>query len=127
MPLLNFTPQFVGPIRARTKQQTIRASRKNPIEAGDRLFLYCGLRQPGAYRILPEPVTCTRVEPISIGAAGHLIPGIVILGGNPLSDDEREALAVADGFSGWPEMRDFFQDRLPFAGQIVYWAQGDSE
>lgn len=66
MPLLNFQSRFVEPIRSGVKAHTIRAKRKIPVKVGDLLYLYCGLRHPGAYRILPEPVVCTRVESIHI-------------------------------------------------------------
>ena len=118
MPLLNFKPQFVQPIREGRKRHTIRAERKIPVKAGDKLYLYSGLRQKGAYRILPEPVICSRVESIEINAK---TTGMVTVGGVPLDYDEREGLAFADGFQNWDEMLSFWEGRLPFKGNIIHW------
>ena len=118
MPLLNFKKQFIPFIRAKTKCHTIRAERKHPVKVGDKLYLYCGLRQKGAYRILPEPVICSRVESIEIDARTSRM---VTVGGVPLEYDERETLAVADGFRDWNEMLAFWEGRLPFKGSIIHW------
>ncbi len=122
MPLLNFQPRFVVPIRRGSKAHTIRADRKYPIKAGAKLYLYCGARHKGAYRILPEPVTCMRVENIYISdlvdaAALHLVS----IENSWLSADERERLAVADGFANFTDMMQFWDGRLPFKGQIIHW------
>jgi hypothetical protein len=103
VPLLNFTSQFVSPIQARTKQHTIRAVRKQPIRVGQNLYLYCGLRRKGAFRILPEPVVCSRVESITIDATTMVRDGV------PLTSVECERLAVADGFCSFGEMLDFLK------------------
>jgi hypothetical protein len=117
MPLLNFMRRFVEPIRAGSKAHTIRAERVYPIKPGDPLFLYCGARRPGAFRILPKPVTCTRVEPIFIGELFE-----VRVSGLFLDPAERELLAMADGFpEGFEEMMEFWTGRLPFKGQIIHW------
>lgn len=118
MPLLNFKLRFVDPIRKGTKNHTIRADRAIPVKVGDNLYLYTGLRHKGAYRILPDPVKCSRVESIKISAATS---AMVEIDGVPLATDEREELAVADGFSGWEEMLEFWEGRLPFRGQIIHW------
>jgi len=118
MPVLNFKPQFVEPIRDGTKHHTIRATRKVPVKQGAKLYLYCGLRHKGAFRILPEPVVCSMVESIEINAK---TTGMVTVGGVPLDYDEREQLAKADGFNGWDEMLSFWEGRLPFVGQIIHW------
>jgi hypothetical protein len=92
MPALNFKPQFVDPIREGRKKHTIRSNRKVPIKVGDQLFLYCGLRQKGAYRILPKPSTCNLVERISIEDLEELGYRITI-NGYVLAPDECEQLA----------------------------------
>ena len=114
MPLLNFKAQFADPIRKGIKAHTIRAKRKIPVKPGDILYLYCGLRHSGAYRILPEPVKCTKVEPISINVG-------VMIDGHMLDDDECESLALADGFDNFYAMMDFWNGRLPFEGNIIHW------
>ena len=122
MPALNFKEQFVLPIQIGRKNHTIRADRKVPIKRGDQLYLYCGLRHPGAFRILPAPVTCSLVEAIEINARTS---GMVTVGGVPLDYTERESLAVADGFPGWDEMLAFWEGRLPFTGSIIHWHPRD--
>jgi len=143
MPVLNFKAQFVEPIRAGTKHHTIRADRKVPIKPGDKLYLYCGLRHKGAFRILPGAVACTRVISIRI----HIVrvrdwveEQAVWIEGQKLANDEAQALAVADGFPDWPAMRRFWLDthgkskkeptrgnqksavrRVSFTGQIIHW------
>jgi len=131
MPLLNFKRQFVEPIRSGRKHHTIRTTRKIPIKPGDKLYLYCGLRQKGAFRILPEPQVCTRVLPIHIDSVlrdVHVNRRIeerpffrVILDGILLGKDECETLAVADGFTNFAEMMKFWTGRLPFDGHIIHW------
>lgn len=120
MPLLNFKKQFVEPIREGTKNHTIRATRKIPVKAGDKLYLYCGARTKQCFKVLQEPVTCTKVEDIRIDEAifSH---GIVHIDGNFLSEDERERLAQADGFQNFRKMMAFWDGRLPFTGQIIHW------
>jgi hypothetical protein len=123
MPLLNFKSQFVDPIRSGRKHHTIRAKRKVPVKVGDLLYLYCGLRQAGAYRILPEPVRCTKVLPISIEIKTRpeyqLI--CVLIDGEMLDSDEAEQLAHADGFDNFAAMMKFWEGRLPFRGEIIHW------
>src|ERR1700677_4941422 len=96
MPLLNFQPQFVDPIRAKRKMHTIRADRKIPIKVGDKLYLYSGLRHKGAFRILDQPVRCTRVQGIEIKEIGTV--KFVFVDGETLMPEECETLAKADGF-----------------------------
>ena len=123
MPALNFKPQFVEPIRAGTKNHTIRADRAVPIKPGDKLYLYCGLRQKGAFRILSEPVTCTRVQQIEIDPKqGWWSYSITIwVDAVLLGFDETKRLAEADGFDSLEGMAAFWRDRLPFKGQIIHW------
>jgi hypothetical protein len=120
MPLLNFNSQFVEHIRSGRKRHTIRAERKIPIKVGDKIYLYSGLRHKGAFRILDQPVRCTRVESIEINAQTS---GMVTVGGVPLDYHEREELAYADGFTNWDEMLAFWDGRLPFKGHIIHWKQ----
>lgn len=116
MPMLNFKQRFVEPIRAGRKTHTIRSDRKTPIIPGDRLFLFCGARTKSCFRILPEPVRCTRAERITIGKFGE-----VKIAGLFLDAAERQLLAFSDGFSDFRDMLDFWTGRLPFEGQIIHW------
>jgi hypothetical protein len=48
----------------------------------------------------------------------------VLIDGQELSADEREALARRDGFPNFEEMIWFWQqpkNRLPFRGHIIHW------
>jgi hypothetical protein len=123
MPILNFKAQFIEPIQTRVKAHTIRATRKIPVKPGDLLYLYTGLRHKGAYRILPEPVVCTRVESITIKDAGQMCtPRFSIhVEGYVLDKYECERLAHADGFDSFGDMMKFWEGRLPFEGQIIHW------
>ncbi len=133
MPVLNFKPQFVPYILDGTKLHTIRAKRKRPIKPGDRLFLYTGLRQKGA-KLLME-TSCSSVENIDIFIlsgdmkTGHLV---IRVQNRPLDADEQARLAWLDGFrpprstmdnpgNSMDLMMQFWNGRLPFNGQIIYW------
>lgn len=121
MPAFSFKKQFVEPIRAGTKCHTIRGERvdeRKPAKPGDHLSLFCGMRTKGCFRILEGTVTCSRVESIEINAK---TTGMVTVDGVPLTYDEREQLAIADGFSGWDAMLHFWTGRLPFKGYIIHW------
>lgn len=136
MPMLNFKPQFVEPIRTRRKRHTIRAKRKIPIKVGDKLYLYCGARHPGCFRILPEPTVCTMTLPILIAIA---IADRVEVDGQVLGPDEMDTLAVADGFEDWTAMRNFWRQEhgktrragadgwitrcVDFEGDIIHWRE----
>lgn len=121
MAAYNFKKQFVEPIRAGTKSHTIRADRKDGRipKVGEMLALYCGMRTKGCFRILPEPVICTKVQPIDIQADSETI----LLQGDILEADEREQLAKADGFVDFAAMMRFWEGRLPFTGYIIHWRQ----
>lgn len=125
MPAFSFKKQFVEPIRQGAKCHTIRGERKDgriPAKAGDTLYLYCGMRTKGCFKIFVGPlgdVTCTKVEPIWITlGVGNFV---VIIDGCILDQSEREALARADGFKNFPEMMRFWEGRLPFKGYIIHW------
>lgn len=122
MPALNFKSQFVEPIRARTKQHTIRADRKDgkAPKVGEKYALYCGMRTKNCFRILPELVTVTQVQRIHIVDGGTVGPRLIV-DGEPLTRDESELLARADGFADWSSMKAFWDGRIPFAGNIIHW------
>ena len=130
MPMLNFMPRFVEPIRLGFKCHTIRANRKVPVKVGDKLYLYCGARHPGCFRILPDAVACTKVLPIRIGhwTSGSLgLVGIQIEG-IEIERGERDRLAIADGFTNWTEMLNFWikthggrDGSVHFTGSLIHW------
>lgn len=133
MPVLNFKPQFVPFILDGTKFHTIRATRKRPVKPGDRLFLYTGLRQKGAKLLREE--TCIGVKNISIFSSEDpdaTADILIRVGEAYLSDHAQRRLAWLDGFrppsstvfqpgNSLDLMMQFWKDRLPFQGQIIFW------
>ena len=115
MPALNFKKQFMAAVLNGTKCQTIRATRKHPIKAGDPLHLYTGMRTKQCLRLRVTP--CTRVRPITITGSA------VILDGRELSPVERSRLARADGFPSPIDLHIFFlENHGPnFEGQLIEW------
>ena len=127
MALLNFKKRFVPLIEAGTKQHTIRALRKHPIKVGETLHLYTGLRQKGARLLGRFP--CVRVQTVNV-CSGRLPDGPavrVFIDSVCLSPDETEAFLKRDGFPGGSkEAFEFWQERLPFSGQLIHWKRTES-
>jgi hypothetical protein len=116
MPALNFAPRFAPPVRSGEKCQSIRAPRKRPIHAGDRLYLYTGQRRPEC-RKLGEAIV-ESVETIRIEATGK-----VYVAGVLLTLDERRLLSRADGFTTYRAFLDWFVGTgvAPFVGDLIRW------
>ena len=121
MGLYNFNPRFVPKILSGEKTHTIRAVRAHPDKPGKMLHLYCGLRHKSVQLLMRVP--CVKIEEIEIDACGHECncDPFVAIDGVELSESEREALAVRDGFESFDEMLDFWAGRLPFKGHIIHW------
>jgi hypothetical protein len=131
MPLYNFQSQFVPKVESGDKTHTIRAKRKYPAKAGDRLYLYTGLRHKGARRLMIA--TCTKVQEIVIRLDvkfryEHIAHDVtngpmvtITIDGEELSYDEMQALARRDGFDNLAHMMGFWDGRLPFTGDIIHW------
>jgi len=100
MVALSFKGQFEDPIKAGTKRQTIRAGRKRPPRAGERLQLYCSMRTRYCRKILPDPL-CTevRVVRIVVDPAHPEIIAEIDFSDFTLNARELERFAVADGFA----------------------------
>lgn len=106
MVALSFKAQFAPPIVAGIKRQTVRAGRKRPPRAGERLQLYVGMRTKHCRKIIPDPI-CTEVSLIVIEVdANHpdLIASINVGGDYLLNDRAIERFAIADGFTGHGEI-----------------------
>jgi hypothetical protein len=112
MGLYNFQKRFVAAILAGKKKHTIRALREYPDKPGDTLHLYTGLRTKKAKLLMR--VTCVKVDDIEIRDYSPTSNGEVLINGVVLSQDEREALAVRDGFNPMTIGRG--------AGQLTAWA-----
>lgn len=115
MPALNFAPQFAEAVENGTKRMTIRTIRKRPIEAGQNLQLYTGLRTKRA-RLLRRAV-CREVRPVLIGDYE------VEIGGVRQTLSLIECLAFNDGFHTVSEFLGWFRDHygLPFLGVQILW------
>jgi len=72
MPIYNFQQRFWPFIQDGSKQHTIRTIRRHPCKIGDTMYLYGGLRQPGAKRLI-EPPLCTAKNTIFIMPSGVVI------------------------------------------------------
>jgi len=120
MPLLGFKKQFAPLVESRKKRQTIRAKRrdgKNP-RVDDRLYLYTGLRTKSCRKLGEE--TCVSVQEITIDYLGINVSGLW------LTASERDALAQADGFTSFQDMKKFFEKehgglKEGFSGLLIKW------
>lgn len=142
MAAYNFQSRFVAPIQAGTKRHTIRADRKDGRvpKVGEMLHLFCGMRTKGCFRILPQPVECTKTHSIQIrivfiASACQLKEETVVIDGQKLDKSEMETLAQADGFPDWNQMRWFWikahgkakramgsrYQTVNFSGNIIHW------
>jgi hypothetical protein len=117
MGLYNFQPRFVDHILAGKKTHTIRAARKIVDSPGKTMHLFTGLRQKGARLLFRAP--CVKRESIQIEFAAGIF--MISIDGQVLDREERELLAMRDGFSSFADMMQFWTGRLPFAGHVFHW------
>lgn len=115
MPALNFQKQFAGDVESGKKHQTIRATRKNPVKAGDALYLYTGMRTKYCRKL--RDAICKEVFNIEIKEDEILLDGVSLTG------REKEQLATDDGLNCLDDMIDWFGNThgLPFKGQLIVW------
>lgn len=143
MPAYSFKQQFIGPIEAGIKKQTIRSIRKYNAKPGQMLYLFYAMRTKYCLKI--KDVVCKDVKPIRITKRGN-----VYVDGKKLTVLQRDLLAYHDGFladqpyyysgreilnmkegevivpasfGAFESMFEFFQGThsLPFTGNIIYW------
>lgn len=131
MPALNFKTKFVPLILDETKQQTIRAVRKDNrphCKVGDTLKLYAGMRTKDCTLI--KEVTVIENSPIKICEDSITLPHIELwwkMSSCNCHDTQdslmMDSFAKADGFENWIEMRDWFEEThgLPFTGTLIKW------
>ena len=117
--LLNFQKQFVAKILRKEKRHTIRAKRKRRPRVGEICHNYTGLRQKGARLLGRWP--CVKVQDVMIDVHPITGFGMVFVDFECLSLDEREALAISDGFVSFSQMLLFWKGRLPFVGDMIHW------
>lgn len=111
MPALNFKKEFVDAVRKQQKCQTIRATRKRPVQVGDTLYLYTGMRTKECEKI--GEVVCKSVSDVEITDVG------VMINDQYLTPSEVYRLAIADGFESVESFIKFF--KKPFRGQLIKW------
>ena len=114
-------PQLKFPAKHRTAlangdvRQAIRPIRNRPVVAGDKLHLYAGAKFTGEYKV--TVVNCAGAVPIELFEWGIGLDGMDC----EWSDQVAEYLAHLDGFESAEAMRQFFESRFPFSGQLIYW------
>lgn len=134
----SFQSQFVEPIQAGTKRQTIRAiGKRRHARPGDALQLYAGMRTRNCLKILALDPTCLDVQPIRIDvtqrtkttalafrAPVFVIDRIAIDGVELSALKNLEAFARDDGFASLQDMADFWgRTHGPgiFSGALITW------
>lgn len=121
MPTLNYKKQFAPLVVSGEKKQTIRVMRKRPFKVHDTLYHYTGLRTKQCQK-LGESI-CLNVEGISVIMDDD--QPIFWVEGDRLSLGLVDDLAIRDGFGSDPNpgaaMFRFFEERIPFYGQIIHW------
>lgn len=118
----NFKEQFAGPIRDRTKNQTIRRNgkRRHAVD-GERLQLYTGMRTRDCAKILDIDPVCLGSHSIRIDVGDRKIIAIWI-GGQLVKRPER--FARRDGFDSLAAMHAFFKAMHgvgSFEGTLIEW------
>lgn len=96
----SFAPQFVAPIEARTKLQTVRGNRRRHARPGEPVQLYTAMRTKYCRKIVDVDPVCIRLWDIRIAvdASERRVIGAITLEGALLDHAEMEAFAQADGF-----------------------------
>lgn len=136
----SFQSQFVDPIEAGTKRQTIRAiGKRRHARPGDALQLYTGMRTRACRKILALDPTCLDVQGIEIHISQRIlkttryhpsptpvfvIDRIIINGVELCALKNLEDLARADGFDTLADMADFWgRTHGPgiFVGALITW------
>jgi uncharacterized protein YqfB (UPF0267 family) len=121
MRVILFQDRFAELVRAGTKRQTIRQSAR--CQPGDTLSLRRWTGKP--YRSRQETlcqVDCAEVVPIQIEID---VPELTMVkvGEAWLTGEQRNALAIEDGFLNWAAMHEWFHRHhgLPFYGVVIRW------
>lgn len=115
VPSLNFKAEFADAVESGEKRQTIRRRWRRPIQKGDDLYLYTGLRTK-AVRLLGMAI-CESEEPIRIQY------GLIEVAGCVLGWGDRVRFIRADGFERYRDFFLFFERQygLPFEGVLIRW------
>ncbi|QUM72212.1 ASCH domain-containing protein [Sphingopyxis granuli] len=127
----SFKAMFADQIERGAKRQTVRADRQRHARVGEAIQLYTAMRTRHCRKLVdPDPV-CIAVQHIEISLPyGHSsIIAAIAVDGIPLTDDEIDEFAIADGFgegAGWPrfKMGRFWLDNhgwKDFSGVLIKW------
>ena len=119
MTVIMFKPEFVEKVRDGSKPHTIRPFRKGrQIEVGDKLSLrYWSGKPYRSKQVVIREVVCTRSSDVIIAKIKFVARG------SEMRRLERDALAIADGFSSYDELLAWFEAThgLPFEGRLIEW------
>ena len=134
MVAFNFTV-FTDKVADRSKRMTIRRTAR--AKPGDKLQLYTGMRTKACRKLVEEDAVCVAVFPICIFQNTVIAPREVELElGKRTPEQIRlsrlpaaqvrvfcDRFAQQDGFTDWPAMRDWFDEKygLPFTGHAHVW------
>lgn len=123
----SFQRQFIAPIQAGTKVQTIRAvGKRRHARVGQMIQLYFAMRTKHCCKIIDDK-PCLRVDRVRL----NLGLKTVVIGpdGGPLltSAKDLDRFAVADGFGDWGELDAFWAKFHPaarfFDGVMAGWGE----
>lgn len=122
MKVLMFQPWKAALVESGASRQTIRPTRKRPINVGDELSLRTWRGKPyqSKQHILGKS-NCSETFPIKI--TGSIVEPVLISYGHAFSDSSALGIAEMDGFPGLGAMMLWF-DRmygLPFYGTVIRW------
>lgn len=119
----SFKRQFVAPIRALNKAQTIRADRKRHARIGETLQLYSGMRTKSC--MLIGTAKCSGVFPVRIDFQKYIVDvnGCTIASLFLLNSLNK--FAVDDGFNDWFELCAFWAKEhgaiAAWSGVLIRW------
>lgn len=122
--LLNFKAQFAASVLRGRKRQTMRPRRKRPIQVGDTLRLYTGLRTKEA--VLLREVECREVRSCRLFEGGIFIdtPAGTSAEFTKAESQAGMKLANADGFADYFDMMAFFKKlygEQPIHLELIQW------
>jgi len=123
-----FKPQFAGLVERGEKLQTVRPMPKRMPKTGDRISLRAWSDKPyrSKQKLLAEGII-THVDRIEITNDGVTLLPETNMAATLRVQVPRGSFAVADGFSCWEEMRQWFEHQhgLPFSGVLIRWTNSE--
>lgn len=129
----SFAPMFEVAVASLQKQQTVRSHRKRHARAGEAMQLFMGMRTKRCRKLLATDPICRDVRRIAIDIAPRnpLMIVSIEIEGIPLSAEEIESFAIADGFAADDSGRSARQNMglfwlkhhpgLSFDGVVIRW------